>query len=114
MESEGLAALSPIGAAGPAYGVDCGLIVSVCEREGDVLVLDEADGCCESEVASEEDGFGIADAEGAAAVEPIHKGWGDVFDVEFGVAGEWRSEKRCGEDWGGVGIHSGAKEGDVG
>ena len=82
-----MATLAPVGAAGPADGADGGFIVAVFEGEADVLVLNEADGGCEGEVAGEEDGFGVADAEGTAAVEPIHEGWSDVFDVELSVAG---------------------------
>jgi hypothetical protein len=88
LESEGPATLSPIGAAGPAYGADGGLLVAVSEREADMFFLDEAYGGCEGEVSGEEDGFGVADAEGAAAVEPIHEGGSDVVYLKFGVAGE--------------------------
>ena len=79
-----------------------------------MFVLDEANGSCEGEVVGDEDGFGIADAEWAAAGEPIHEGWGDVVDLKFGVADERGREEWGGEDWGGVGVHAGAEEGEVG
>ena len=64
------------GAAAPAESGDGGRGVvglgaaGLGELQADVLVLDEADGRGESEVAGEEDGFGVADAEGAEAREP--------------------------------------------
>ena len=67
LEGEGGADATPVGATGPAYGVDCGFIVAVAESEGDVFVLDDADGGGEGEVEGGEDGLGVADAEGAAA-----------------------------------------------
>ena len=80
--SRATAALAPVGAAGPADGADGGFIVAVSEGEADVLVLNEADGGGEGEVAGEEDGLGVADAEGAAAVEPVHEGGSDVVECE--------------------------------
>ena len=33
--------------------------------------------------------------------------------VKFGVAVERGSEQRCGEEWGGVGVHAGAQQGEM-
>ena len=41
-----------------------------------MFVLDDADAGGEGEVAGEEDGLGVADAEGPAAVEPFDEGRG--------------------------------------
>ena len=52
--------LSPIGAAGPADGVGGGCLRRVVEGEGNVFVLNDADGGSEGEVVGDEDGFGVA------------------------------------------------------
>src|SRR5258708_25439021 len=75
-----------------------------------MLFLNDADGGGEGEVVTDEEGFGIADAEGAAAGEPLEEGWSYIVEPEFGVAGERRAEERGGKEVRGVEFHAGAEE----
>ena len=65
-----------------------------CEWEADVAVLDDAGRGGEGEAAGEEDGFGVADAEGGEAVDPGEEVGGEVGGVSFGVVGELGDEER--------------------
>lgn len=103
------AAGGPIGGAAPAEGGEAWASVGLCEVEADVFVFDDARWGGEDGVAGEEDGFAVANAEGATAIEPLNEIVSEVGEGEFGVALD-------GCDWGcnaegqAVGFKTGAEE----
>ena len=91
-----------------------GLRQDLSELQGDVFVLDEADGGSEGGVAGEEEWFGVSDAERSEASEPAEEFRGDIGEGKLGAVADGWFEDGCGEARDSVAGDAGAEGGKAG
>lgn len=84
----------PVGLAAPSEGAEAWRFSGLMKLEADVPFFDESNIGKKRNAARDKDGFRIADAEGAAAGEPVEEGWRQLAEGDFDVARERRGEHR--------------------